>query len=195
MEDIHSIVVSQNSKKVTIKKNPNNYEVLGRGQQGAVLKLSPERCVKLYTNSTYAAREEEVLRATEKSRFFPKVYETGENYIIMEFLDGPDLHDYIKKNGMTEQIARELVLMLREMEKLGFARIDCMLRHVFVVDQEKLKVIDHVNAYRKSRPFPKKLFKGLSDLGVLKQFLTSVKTLDEDRYEEWKRSKSYSKYF
>lgn len=195
MEDFKSIVITQNSKKVKIQKNPNNYEMIGNGAQGAVLKLSPERCIKLYKNPTYAKLEEEVLRTAAGSRFFPDIYESGSNYIVMEYLNGPSLEKFLKKGEMTENIAREIVMILKEMEELGFKRIDCMLRHVFIDNQENLKVIDHVNAFKKDRPFPKKLFIGLKKLGLIEQFTKQVKEFDPEMYLKWKQSKSFSKYF
>lgn len=195
MEDFKSIIITQNSKKVSIKENPNNYEVIGNGEQGVVLKLSPDRCVKLYTNSTYTNLEEKVLRATSESRFFPKIYESRENYIVMEYLNGPSLEGFLKNEELSEHIANEILLILKEMEKLGFSRIDCILRHIFIDDEGNLKVIDHVNAFVKNRPFPKKLFWDLNRLGALDKFINYIKNIDEEMYLKWKKSKTLSKYF
>lgn len=195
MEDFKSIIITQNSKKVSIKENPNNYEVIGNGEQGVVLKLSPDRCVKLYTNSTYTNLEEKVLRATSESRFFPKIYESGENYIVMEYLNGPSLEGFLKNEELSEHIANEILLILKEMEKLGFSRIDCILRHIFIDAEGNLKVIDHVNAFVKNRPFPKKLFWDLNRLGALDKFINYIKNIDEEMYLKWKKSKTLSKYF
>jgi predicted Ser/Thr protein kinase len=195
MEDFKSIIITQNSKKVSIKENPNNYEVIGNGAQGVVLKLSPDRCVKLYTNSTYTNLEEKVLRATSESRFFPKTYESGKNYIVMEYLKGPSLEGFLKNEELSEHIANEILLILKEMEKLGFSRIDCILRHIFIDAEGNLKVIDHVNAFVKTRPFPKKLFGELNRLGALDKFINYIKNIDEEMYLKWKKSKTLSKYF
>jgi hypothetical protein len=70
-----------------------------------------------------------------------------------------------------------------------------MLRHVFIDAQGNLKVIDHVNAFTKSRPFPKKLFQGLDNLGELDKFINYVKNIDEEMYLIWKNSKTLSRYF
>jgi predicted Ser/Thr protein kinase len=195
LEEFKSIIITQNSRKVSIKENPNNYEIIGNGAQGVVLKLSPDRCVKLYTNSTYTKLEEKVLRTTSESRFFPKIYESGENYIVMEYLNGPSLAEFLKNKKLSEYIANEILLILKEMEKLGFSRIDCMLRHTFIDAQGNLKIIDHVNAFEKIRPFPKKLFGGLNKLGVLDKFINYVKNIDREMYLKWKKSKTLGKYF
>jgi predicted Ser/Thr protein kinase len=195
MEDFQSIVNSQDSKFENIIDNLKNYEVLGKGAQGAVFKLSPDRCVKLYKNSTYARLEEKVLRAAAESRFFPIIYESGQNYIVMEYFGGPSLGKFLKNGELTEHIVNEILQILKEMENLSFSRIDCMLRHIFIDAEGNLKVIDHVNAYKKSRPFPKKLFQGLNKLGKLDAFIDHVKNIDEEMFLKWKNSKTLSKYF
>ena len=113
----------------------------------------------------------------------------------MEYLNGPSLEEFLKNGKLSKHIANEILLILKEMEKLDFLRIDCMLRHIFIDAQGNLKVIDHVNAFEKNRPFPKKLFEGLNKLGVLDKFINYVKNIDKEMYLKWKKSKTLGKYF
>jgi hypothetical protein len=48
LEDFKTIIVSSGKKAVTIVDNPTSYPMIGKGKQGAVFKLSPDCCVKIF---------------------------------------------------------------------------------------------------------------------------------------------------
>lgn len=90
---------------------------------------------------------------------------------------------------------QKLLLMLKEREQLGIPRQDANLRHIIISKKKSIKVIDHVNSYRKIRPVPKEMFTGLKKLGVLKEFLRYVEILDKDLFSKWKKDKTIGPYF
>ena len=49
MEDFKSITVTKGVKTLEIH-NPTNYPLIGMGAQGAVFKLSEDKCVKIYSD-------------------------------------------------------------------------------------------------------------------------------------------------
>ncbi|MEH7500891.1 AarF/UbiB family protein [Neobacillus drentensis] len=189
MNDFTQIVVTP-GKPVQVKTNPTTYPLIGKGLQGAVFRLSEDRCVKIYSKEIYCLREKLVLKQVgEKSAIVPEVYEAGENYIIMEYLNGPSLQEYLKKSGViSEAIAIEIIDLIKELRSLQFMRIDFSLRHIFYDKNGKLKIIDHVNSFRIQRSFPKRLFKDLKQLGLLTSFLEHVNNTDSDFYEQWKKT-------
>jgi tRNA A-37 threonylcarbamoyl transferase component Bud32 len=119
--------------------------------------------------------------------FMPKLFESGHNYIIMEYIDGPSLRDYLQEHGtITESITRQIVFMKGEMKRLGFTNLDiCVIRHIFVDNQQILKTVDHANA-SKRKPIPVRLLNTLSELGLIDLFLQLVKDMDQEFYSEWK---------
>lgn len=79
--------------------------------------------------------------------------------------------------------------MIREMKRLGFTKLDhSPHRHIFVNQKDMIKVIDHVNAYDRKGPIPKKMLKVMRKLGLMKTFMGQVKELDDVLYSEWKRT-------
>ncbi|MCL7748678.1 AarF/UbiB family protein [Halalkalibacter alkaliphilus] len=179
--------------KVKVLKNPTPYELIGRGMQGAVFKISDKKCVKLYPDDEHRVWEEEVLKKIQSSSYFPKIYESDKNYLVMEYVDGITLEDYLKKKKiMPESITKEIIAIHKEMERLKFTDRDIYLRHFIVINNEKIKVIDHVKSFTRVRPQPKRLIKGLKKLGLLDSFLLSVKKIDYKMYRKWR--KTVSKY-
>ncbi|MEH7373455.1 AarF/UbiB family protein [Neobacillus drentensis] len=189
MNDFTQIVVTP-GKPVQVQANPTAYPLIGKGLQGAVFKLSEDRCVKIYSKQIYCLREKQVLQQTgEKTAILPKVYETGENYIIMEYLTGPSLQEFLEKSKtISEDLTIEIINLIKELRSLQFMRIDFSLRHSIYDKNGKLKIIDHVNSFKIQRSFPKRLFKDLKQLGLLVTFLDHVNNQEPYLYEQWKKS-------
>jgi predicted Ser/Thr protein kinase len=189
-------------KKITIKKtengmkiyNPTNYKLIGKGVQGAVFRLSDDRCIKVYARERHRLRECEALNAGQDSSIIPKVFEVGENYIVMEYIKGQPLKEYLRSIGtIPEPIAKKLVFIFKEMKRIGFTRIDAAIRHFIVNDDGEIKVVDHVNSMKRLQAWPIKLFESLARLYLLDLFLDHLKEMDPDLYWEWQNLMKNSK--
>lgn len=195
MEDFKQIIVKKGSPRVVVINNPTSYKFIGNGLQGAVFKLSSDRCVKIYPVEEHAAREQEVLKIAKGSEFFPKLYESGRNYTVMEFIPGVSLIEYLEKEKkLTKDIVKQLLLILKEMKQLGIPRGDAMLQHIIINEDKRMKVIDHVNSKVKKSRVPRLMIKGFKELGLLEDFLKNVKALDEATFHKWKKSKTIRRY-
>ncbi|MBV7508014.1 hypothetical protein KW850_22620 [Bacillus sp. sid0103] len=188
MNDFTKIIVMP-GKPVRVQQNPTTYPLIGKGLQGAVFKLSDDHCVKIYSKKIYCLREKLVLQQVgDKSTIIPAVYETGENYIIMEYLNGPSLQEYLEKSEtISEALTSEILYLITELKRLQFSRIDFSLRHTLFDQEGSLKIIDHVNSFRIQRSFPKRLFMDLKQIGLLSSFLEHVNNLEPELYEQWKK--------
>lgn len=187
MKDFQSIIVAGSHKRrVEVVSNPTPYPLIGIGTQGAVFKLDSKRCVKIYPKSAHARREKRTLKATKGSKVFPKLYDAGSNFVVMEYIDGPSLEEVLKTSGeMNEEIAKKILFILNEMKRLNFTRIDTRLRHILVTKKGEYKVIDNVNAYFSKRKIPTNLLESIDNLHLLNPFLSKVKKLDPKMYKEW----------
>jgi len=185
MSDFQSITVSKGEKFLEID-NPTEYPLIGMGSQGAVFKLSENKCVKIYTNSLQAKMEKEALLAGQHLPFFPRFYESGSNYVIMEYFNAPTLKEYLRNcTYIPESITKKLLQVLSELKKAKFTMIDAPLRHIFVLENEELKVIDHVNSFKRIHPVPLKLLRDLNIILLKDSFLAQVMQLEPQTYKEW----------
>lgn len=187
MNDFSSITVTRRGKEEElVVNNPTSYPLIGKGIQGAVFKLTEDRCVKIFLKPKNVKKEKEAMIKGQGLPFMPKFFESGPNYIIMEYIDGPSLRDYLKEQGtISESITQQLVNMKKEMNRLGFTNLDrCVIRHIFVDNRQVLKVVDHANSYDR-KPIPVRLLDSLSELGLIDPFLRQVKVLDSELYSEW----------
>ena len=186
MDDFRIIKVTKSPDNKMNIDNPTNYPLLGRGAQGAVFKISDNRCVKIYVSNELMAKEYSSYQATKDSPLVLKIYETGANYIIMDYLQGPSLDKYLQGMGMIPKwVTKQILSVLKEMKRLHFTRIDSFLRHIYIYRNHKVKIIDLVNSYTVREPFPSRLFGDLKRLGLLNDFLKQVKELDPKLYIKW----------
>jgi RIO-like serine/threonine protein kinase len=193
MTDFTSIKVTKGIKTLNID-NPTNYSLIGMGAQGAVFKLSEERCVKIYTNPLQAQMELEALKAGQHLSFFPRLYKHGENYIVMDYFNAPTLKEYLRNcTYIPDSITRKLLGILSEMKKAKFTMVDAPLRHIFVLENEELKVIDHVNAFKRMHPVPLKLLRDLNMMLLKESFLSQVRKLEPETFELWQKYFSENK--
>ncbi|RXI96450.1 hypothetical protein DS745_22325 [Anaerobacillus alkaliphilus] len=191
MSAFQSIIVKEQSgKDVRVEANPAGLLCIGTGRQGAVFKISSTTCVKIFGDPKKKEQEEIVLWTAQNSPFFPKIYETGSTYIVMELIDGEPLNKYLdREKYIPKWLTLQILLMIKELKNLNLARHDARLRHIYVLENEqRIKVIDHVNSGTTFISQPKKLFQGLKKCGVLSDFLNQTQEIDIDTYDEWKKT-------
>jgi predicted Ser/Thr protein kinase len=172
MSDYKNINVTLNDNGKLYVKNPHGFPVIGMGGHGAVLKIDDQRCIKVFVSEEIANIEKQAYLETLGSPMMPILYEVGDKYLIIEYINGPNLKNFLLLQGnMPHSIVTELVNMFLEMERLCFLRRDESLRHILVKDNAKIKIIDHYYAFTLFNPLPVKLFKQLEELKLLEAFL------------------------
>ncbi|HYH04909.1 MAG TPA: hypothetical protein VEC37_17595 [Bacillota bacterium] len=131
MDDFRTIRVTQAPDNRVNIANPTGYPLIGQGAQGAVFKLPGARCVKIYAGNHLADMEYVAYQAAKYSGLVPKFYEKGANYIVIEYLKGPSLDNYLRMEGTIPQwITSEIINVLKQMRLFQFPRVDCALRHL-----------------------------------------------------------------
>ena len=126
-----------------------------------------------------AKMENEAIKAGQHLPFMPRLYESGPNYIVMEYFNAPTLKEYLRNcTYIPESIVKKLLYVLNELKKAKFTMIDAPLRHIFIVENEELKVIDHVNCFKRIHPVPLKLLRDLKIILLKDSFLSQVKKLE-----------------
>ena len=163
------------------------YTCIGNGRDGKVYRLTHNRCVKIFFQEETQQKELEALIVGQTSPIIPRLYEYGENYIVMEYICGISLAQYLKKEKwISEELTRKILIMLDELKQIGFTRWDTEIRHVLINVEGELKVIDHKRAFTLNRKVPIKLLQGLEKLGLLHVFLNHVKNIHYSTYRTWK---------
>jgi predicted Ser/Thr protein kinase len=187
MNDFMQINVKKQSDNKLIIYNPTVYPLVGQGRHGAIFRLASDICVKIYADEAHAEIEANVYRRINGSPIIPKLYEVGKNYIIIEYIDGPNLRDYlIEKGKISKGTSKRIIFLFDEIKRLGFSRLDESLRHILVAQDKALKIVDHFYAFTQLDPYPVKFLRQLNEIGFLDQFLKDVLHLYPHIYLHWK---------
>lgn len=188
MEEFKKIKVMHGPTRGLVVDNPTELKLVDKGAHGAVFRLSKDKCVKIYAETQNAEMEANTYRLSEGSVILPKFYEAGDNYLIMEFIEGISLWKFInEKKEITLDITEKIISLIKEMKRLKFKRTDSSLRHIFLTSDNKLKVLDVVYSYVRKDTKPIKIFTELNRLHLLKQFMDNVLEIDPELYNEWSK--------
>lgn len=159
---------------------------IGEGHNGIVFLLPENQVIKIFKSKSVLRDESSILHRTKKSRYYPKIYEVGDYYIIREYIEGERLDKYLKTNDFTRDIAAKLYDLTLEFDRLHFKRKDLRCKDIFIDKDMNIRIIDPKNNYDKHVSYPRHLMKGLDKVGALNDFLAYVKEKDRKKYCIWK---------
>lgn len=169
-----------------------NAVFLGEGHNGIVYELPEKKAVKIFQESKCCREEWEILKKVEKSKYFPKLYSNGDYYIVRDVVEGRRLDHYIKDNGLSERLVKNIYYLIKEFKKLKFTKLDARCRDIYVIEDERVRIIDPKECYKRKVNYPRHLMKGLEKINVLEDFIEKVKKVDEKTGIEWeKKIKQY----
>lgn len=189
MNEDNNYYIQLNSK---VEKLLRTSEFLGSGHNGIVYLLPNRRVIKIFKNKKVCETEYNIFMRTRKSKYFPKVYQHGDYYIVRDYASGEQLDKYIKKHGINKEISSNIVRLIREFKKLNFKKLDIRCKDLYLNDDFSISVIDPKNNYSKKVSYPRHLMKGLNKLGVLDEFLSVVSNEYPEIYKLWNfRFKQY----
>ncbi|OPD26188.1 protein kinase [Clostridium botulinum] len=167
-------------------------EFLGSGHNGIVYLLPDKKVIKIFKEKKVCKKEREILQKTNNSKYFPKVYDYGEYFILREYIRGERLDHYIKQNGINKRLTHNIIKLIKEFERLKFKKLDIRCKDIYVDKKCKLRIIDPKNNYSKTVVYPRHLMKGLNKLKVLDDFLIQVEKEELKYYNLWStRMKDY----
>lgn len=160
---------------------------IGEGHNGVVFLFKDGKTIKFFRRSGAWRDESYILKKVKGSKFFPKIIEVGDNYIVRDYVDGIRLDKYLKTHEMDDALAKSLYEMVLEFERLRFRRLDIRCKDIFYDTKKKrVRIIDPKNNYSKRVTYPRHLMKGLYKKGALDGFLVRVIEYDDNRGRYWK---------
>ena len=162
-------------------------KLLGEGHNGIVYEVPGNRAIKIFTDKNVCKSEADILYKVKKSKYFPRIYKNGDYYILRDMVNGKRLDDYIKENGLSQQLIYNLYRLINEFKALKFTKLDARCRDIYVNKNERLMVIDPKQCYRRKVDYPRHLMKGLDGIDVLEEFLRGIYIIDKRRGSEWEQ--------
>lgn len=121
-------------------------ELIGTGRSAVVFKIrSTNKALKVfYPDKSKIAKEEAVIyRKLADTPYFPTLYEDGENYLVIDYIDGKTIFECLV-NGVrvTRDIIAEVDAALSLAREKGLNPSDVHLRNLIVTSEGQMKIID-----------------------------------------------------
>lgn len=160
-------------------------KLLGEGHNGIVYEVPGNKALKIFTDKNVCKSEADILYKVRKSKYFPRIYKSGQYYILRDMVNGQRLDDYIVENGLSQQLSYNLYRLINEFRSLKFTKLDARCRDIYVIKDQRLKVIDPKQCYTRKVDFPRHLMKGLSNIDILEEFLKCIYIIDKRTSIEW----------
>ncbi|EHJ01851.1 hypothetical protein CDLVIII_5369 [Clostridium sp. DL-VIII] len=158
---------------------------LGEGHNGVVYELPNRKVIKIFLRKKVCNDEGSILARTNGSKYFPYLYKKGNLYVIRDLVEGKRLDKYIKENGLSEKLIKNIYELLGEFKKLKFKKLDVRCKDIYVSSNEKVMIIDPKKAYSKRIDYPRHLMKGLNKIGVLEDFIKGIGKIDSKKAVAW----------
>ena len=168
-------------------------KLLGEGHNGIVYEVPGNKAIKIFTDKNICKSEADILYKVKKSKYFPRIYKNGEYYILREMVNGKRLDHYIQENGLSQQLIYNLYRLIIEFKALKFTKLDARCRDIYVNENERVKVIDPKQCYKRKVDYPRHLMKGLEGIDCLEIFLSGIYSIDKKTAQEW--NKKIDQYF
>lgn len=151
-----------------------NCKFIGSGAEGSVYLTEEGYALKWFKDLKAAENEEEILKITKDSVFFPNVLLRVSNILIREYVDGENLYEYIKKHGLSYGLSIEIIELIEDLKRLNFKKLNVRNAHIFVNSSEKIMVIDPRKPFTMNVPYPKDIIKILLKLDLYDKFLKDI---------------------
>ena len=121
-------------------------ELAGTGRSAFVFKIkSTNKAIKIFfPEFEYIAKQEAgIYQVLHEISYFPSIYDSGMNYIVMDYIDGHTLFECMTHGKIiTSAHIKEVDYALSLASKRGLNPSDIHLRNIFITTNGEIKIID-----------------------------------------------------
>lgn len=140
----NTVIIS--TKKNRLIRFDDSLKLIGTGRSAFVFRIkSSSKAIKVFfPEFTFIAKEEaEIYKALQDISYFPTIYETGQNYIVMDYIEGRTLFECINHGiPITSSHISEIDAALSLALNKGLNPSDIHLRNIFITPNDEIKLID-----------------------------------------------------
>ncbi|MEI4769133.1 protein kinase family protein [Psychrobacillus sp. FJAT-51614] len=147
----NSVIINDQNQLISFD---SSLMLVGGGRSAFVFRIkSTQRVIKVYfPNLKYIAQEEaEIYQMLQGIDYYPTLYDSGVNYIVIDFIEGKTLFENVTLgNEITAPQVKEIDLALSLASNKGLNPSDIHLRNIIITPNGDIKIID-VARYRQSK--------------------------------------------
>ena len=132
--------------EIQVKKCHEDLLLVGAGRSACVFLIkNTDRVIKIFhPHFQHIAQEEaEIYSILSHIPQFPTIYETGSNYLVMDYIKGYTMFDCLNKGiEIKKDQVIEVDRILQLARERGLNPSDVHLRNILITDKQEVKIID-----------------------------------------------------
>ena len=140
-------ILSKKNKSILLEYD-SSLTLIGAGRSAFVFKISQtNKAVKVFfPKYAHLAKEEaEIYERLQHIAYYPTLYETGSNYLVIDYIEGSTLFECLTKGVIiSDEVVKEIDYAIQLARKEGLNPSDIHLRNLFLTLDKKVKIIDVV---------------------------------------------------
>lgn len=141
-----SVEIAYRNNKPEVIDHANALLLAGMGRSAFVFKIkNTNKAIKVFfpSLSHIALEEAKVYKTVEHIDYFPTLYDSGPNYIVIDYINGYTLFECLTLGiPISEKVIQAVDLALSLARKIGLNPSDIHLRNIFVTQDGDVKIID-----------------------------------------------------
>ncbi|PKG21625.1 protein kinase family protein [Niallia nealsonii] len=134
------------NKSYSESKKHSDLQLIGKGRSAYCFKIKhTDVCLKVFFEKyEHLAKEEgEIYETVKGIPYFPKVYEIGKNYLVMDYIEGTTLFDcLIEGIVISENHIKETDYAISLSKEKGLNPSDIHLKNIILTKDNGIKIID-----------------------------------------------------
>jgi len=134
------------SKKNRLTAYDDSIILVGTGRSAFVFRIkTTTKAIKVFfPDFIHIAKEEvAIYKVLQDISYFPSIYDSGLNYIVMDFIDGLTLFECVTQGKpITPAHINEIDYALSLASNLGLNPSDIHLRNIFITSHDEIIIID-----------------------------------------------------
>ncbi|WP_231514773.1 protein kinase family protein [Oceanobacillus salinisoli] len=142
----NSVIFKIKKNKISVKNKDSRLEQIGAGRSAVVFKIkNTNKALKVFfpPHEHIAQEEAEIYQQLQGNSHYPKLYGSGKNYIVIDYIKGFTFFECITKGiRIKESYIAEADEALLEARKAGLTPSDVHLRNIILTPEKKIKLID-----------------------------------------------------
>jgi predicted Ser/Thr protein kinase len=140
----NTVVISP--KKNRLLHYDDSLKLIGTGRSAFVFRIkNSNKAIKVFfPDFTYIAKEEaDIYLALQDISYFPTIYDSGLNYIVMDYIEGRTLFECVNQGiPITTDHIKEIDTALSLAANKGLNPSDIHLRNIIITSNNDIKLID-----------------------------------------------------
>lgn len=150
---VRAVVMEPRGIETKLLGQPLGTTFVGAGRSAFVFKLDDEeKVIKVYFPefSHLAQEEADIYRELHDIPYFPKIYEHGNDYLVMDYIRGKTFYDCLVEGVVvTEEMINKVDVALDMARGKGLNPSDIHLRNMILTPDGDVKLIDVVRFRQK----------------------------------------------